>query len=552
MRDIFEPQTRPLNKTEKRLLILDGHNSHTTLKFLMHAQKHNIIVLCLPPHTTHRLQPCDYGVFRPLTKAWGEQVDLVRKAHYEITKHTFLAYYAAARIKVMTFQIITSAFESCGIVPYNPDVVTKNDLAPAAITSTQYIPLIPIELPSFLEAVPVQTADMDPLNPSNESTRPSAAVSSTWRQPLTPILEPNNVLVRQRDLPPLPTLKASWSELIAQNGNLREQLDRSNEVISENVGQMLLMAKENEELRKRAFAKKGKKAKTTHLKSGATVLTDEAQMAALRLEDRNQLMGPIFKEFNPIMKAKTKVMEAFEKQKVKEMEEAAKRLQQSTESEMWGLKTEIGKIETKKKTSLKALDTAEGQCAAARTPSTLKRAEDSCQLHEGRIQQYESQLEELLPRYQDAKVWFDALVAQGEAQEDEMVTAEAAYQAALVHEKEAEEELTQEDKEKAERWKKLQQRPQDAVVYWKEVISGTEIEEEVTKDLQESVFLDPYQPRLPYGWYLRAELDGDDMMELSEPEPSPEDLAIFHEECRVHSNIDPELLMMSTQQANCL
>jgi hypothetical protein len=61
-----------------RLLILDGHNSHGTFPFITFAENHHIIVLCLPPHTTHALQPCDVGVFSPLAAKWRALVSQVR------------------------------------------------------------------------------------------------------------------------------------------------------------------------------------------------------------------------------------------------------------------------------------------------------------------------------------------------------------------------------------------------------------------------------------------------------------------------------------------
>jgi hypothetical protein len=52
----FDPATREKAAGRYRLLILDGHNSHCTFKFCKYAADNNIIVLCLPPHTTHALQ----------------------------------------------------------------------------------------------------------------------------------------------------------------------------------------------------------------------------------------------------------------------------------------------------------------------------------------------------------------------------------------------------------------------------------------------------------------------------------------------------------------
>ncbi|RPA96297.1 hypothetical protein L873DRAFT_1925421 [Choiromyces venosus 120613-1] len=48
-----------------RLLLFDGHSSHINAAFLEFCVSHNIIPYCLPPHTTHRLQPLDVSVFGP-------------------------------------------------------------------------------------------------------------------------------------------------------------------------------------------------------------------------------------------------------------------------------------------------------------------------------------------------------------------------------------------------------------------------------------------------------------------------------------------------------
>ncbi len=63
----FNPQTTLRNITGGfRGLVLDGHNSHCTYCFCKFAAANDIIVICLPSHTTHVLQPCDVGVFGPL------------------------------------------------------------------------------------------------------------------------------------------------------------------------------------------------------------------------------------------------------------------------------------------------------------------------------------------------------------------------------------------------------------------------------------------------------------------------------------------------------
>jgi hypothetical protein len=48
-----------------RLLVLNGHGSHITFEFKALANEYKIILLYLPAHTTHRLQPLDIRIFGP-------------------------------------------------------------------------------------------------------------------------------------------------------------------------------------------------------------------------------------------------------------------------------------------------------------------------------------------------------------------------------------------------------------------------------------------------------------------------------------------------------
>jgi hypothetical protein len=46
-----------------RLLIIDGHESHHSADFEAYCKENNIITLCIPPHSSHLLQPLDVGCF---------------------------------------------------------------------------------------------------------------------------------------------------------------------------------------------------------------------------------------------------------------------------------------------------------------------------------------------------------------------------------------------------------------------------------------------------------------------------------------------------------
>ncbi|XP_078606575.1 uncharacterized protein LOC144879208 [Branchiostoma floridae x Branchiostoma japonicum] len=54
------------HKERPIVLIVDQHYSHFTLKVLEAAVANNVVILGLPPHCTHFLQPLDVGIFAPL------------------------------------------------------------------------------------------------------------------------------------------------------------------------------------------------------------------------------------------------------------------------------------------------------------------------------------------------------------------------------------------------------------------------------------------------------------------------------------------------------
>ena len=54
------------------VLFVDGHHSHLSLSLIRKAREKNVHLICLPPHTTHLLQPLDVGVYGPIKKAWKD------------------------------------------------------------------------------------------------------------------------------------------------------------------------------------------------------------------------------------------------------------------------------------------------------------------------------------------------------------------------------------------------------------------------------------------------------------------------------------------------
>jgi DDE superfamily endonuclease len=68
---VFDRYTRRLAGNRRRLLIVDGHLSYVNIAFLNKCDELRILVLILPPHSTHRLQPLNVGLFQPLSTTYS-------------------------------------------------------------------------------------------------------------------------------------------------------------------------------------------------------------------------------------------------------------------------------------------------------------------------------------------------------------------------------------------------------------------------------------------------------------------------------------------------
>ena len=136
----YAPPARPL------LVIMDSHSSHFTPDFINRAAEEDIIVMCLPPNSTHRTQPLDKGPFSPLKVAWKEECHsfLLNNPEKVISKFSFSAIFGKAWLKAMTPSNIIAGFNVTGIYPLN-----KNKLLglPEEVESQSERPCIPFYQP---------------------------------------------------------------------------------------------------------------------------------------------------------------------------------------------------------------------------------------------------------------------------------------------------------------------------------------------------------------------------------------------------------------------
>ena len=136
---VFEPTTRPTSPREKRLLIVDGHSSYINMTFINKCDSLRIILLVLPPYSTHRLQLLDVVLFGLLSTTYSNELNSFTFQSLGLTsmkKRHFLDRFRPAWHIAFTVKNIQRAFEKPGIWPIKPslvlDVITR-PITPQAI-----------------------------------------------------------------------------------------------------------------------------------------------------------------------------------------------------------------------------------------------------------------------------------------------------------------------------------------------------------------------------------------------------------------------------------
>ena len=75
--DFFKPTA-----DKNAILVLDRHSTHVkNLKAIELARKENVIMLCLPPHTIHKIQPLDRTLFKLLQTYYDQASEQWLRTH---------------------------------------------------------------------------------------------------------------------------------------------------------------------------------------------------------------------------------------------------------------------------------------------------------------------------------------------------------------------------------------------------------------------------------------------------------------------------------------
>lgn len=124
------------------LLIVDGHKSHMTLELVDLARENHVILFCLPPHTTHALQPLDVAVFKALKAHFSRSLRALcfTRKDFTVSKRDFARVVKEPFEMAFSIVNIKSGYKKCGIFPFNPDAVDKGKMVPSSMYTPTSVP----------------------------------------------------------------------------------------------------------------------------------------------------------------------------------------------------------------------------------------------------------------------------------------------------------------------------------------------------------------------------------------------------------------------------
>lgn len=213
----FATFTKP-SQNEPILLILDNHSSHISLRTYEFCKKNHIIMLSLPPHGSHRMQPLDVAIYGPLKAAYKQECNLLIKSGLgiKITQNNIASLFRKAYQKVATIPKAEAGFAVTGIYPLNPDIFTNEDFLAAETLNSGELTIVPAEeqrdqcnttpetqvIPFSTDpsvSAPHSPSLLDDIAPEN-----SIMTSLTALQPVIDQCLPSTSGVTAKDLLPIP------------------------------------------------------------------------------------------------------------------------------------------------------------------------------------------------------------------------------------------------------------------------------------------------------------------------------------------------------------
>ena len=118
------------------LLLLDNHDSHTSIHVIDYCRDNGVVLLSFPPHCSHKLQPLDRSVYGPFKKYYNAACGAFLKTNRGLPMTMLdIPEIAKQALPLATTPAnIQKGFQVAGIFPFNDNVFADDEFLPSYTT----------------------------------------------------------------------------------------------------------------------------------------------------------------------------------------------------------------------------------------------------------------------------------------------------------------------------------------------------------------------------------------------------------------------------------
>ncbi|CAH1988994.1 unnamed protein product [Acanthoscelides obtectus] len=129
--DHFIKFTKP-TASDPVLLVLDGHYSHTrNIDLIDLAKQNHVAIICLPPHSTNKMQPLDVSFMSPLKTFYAQEIEnwLRENQLSTVSPYAISSIFCKAYNRAATMETSCNGFRKTGLVPINRNIFRDSDFS---------------------------------------------------------------------------------------------------------------------------------------------------------------------------------------------------------------------------------------------------------------------------------------------------------------------------------------------------------------------------------------------------------------------------------------
>ena len=199
-------QSTKCSKERPVLLLLDNHDTHLSIDTIDVAKENGVIMLTLPPHCSHRLQPLDISVYGPFKSFYNQAANdfMVTHPGKPITIHDVAQIVGTAFPLAFTPKNITAGFKHSGIYPLNRNVFSEEDFLCSYVTDR---PKVTEATPRDSEESAEEPVESESVPECFQSTS-GASTSHTNTVENTPTTSTKKNIVTPEEISPFPKAPA--------------------------------------------------------------------------------------------------------------------------------------------------------------------------------------------------------------------------------------------------------------------------------------------------------------------------------------------------------